>query len=78
MTSKDTETTTPAVLLRSEGDVDEETLAYARTKIDAVVGRPGLPAVNGEVRITRASAHHADRPWSATAPPDRQGRTRRA
>ncbi|WP_367319999.1 hypothetical protein [Streptomyces sp. HUAS ZL42] len=67
MTSDDTRTTAPAVLLRSDGEVDEETLAYARTKIDAVVGRPGLPAVSGEVRITRASAHHADRPWSATA-----------
>ncbi|WP_405877753.1 hypothetical protein OG762_03730 [Streptomyces sp. NBC_01136] len=67
MTSNDTQTTAPAVLLRPDGEVDEETLAYARTKIDAVVGRPGLPAVSGEVHITRASAHHADRPWSATA-----------
>ncbi|MFJ8112001.1 hypothetical protein [Streptomyces sp. NPDC096132] len=58
---------TPMVRLRSEGAVDEETLAYARTKIDAVVTRPGLPAVTGEVRIVRAAAHHADRPWSATA-----------
>lgn len=67
MTSSDIPTTAPTVLLRSEGEVDRETLAYARTKIDAVVGRPGLPAVHGEVRITRATAHHADRPWSATA-----------
>ncbi|HZX39841.1 MAG TPA: hypothetical protein VFF37_16205 [Streptomyces sp.] len=67
MTSNDTQTTAPTVLLRSDGEVDEETLEYARTKIDAVIGRPGLPAVTGEVRITRASAHHADRPWSATA-----------
>ncbi|WP_416981918.1 hypothetical protein [Streptomyces sp. T028] len=58
---------TPPVRLRSEGAVDEATLGYARTKIDAVVGRPGLPAVTGEVRIVRASAHHAGRPWSATA-----------
>ncbi|MEW2120770.1 hypothetical protein AB0945_37615 [Streptomyces sp. NPDC005474] len=57
----------PAVRLRSDGAVDEETLAYARTKIDAVVGRTGLPAVSGEVRLVRAAAHHADRPWSATA-----------
>jgi hypothetical protein len=54
MTSKDTQTTAPSVLLRSDGEVDEEILAYARTKIDAVVGRSGLPAVSGEVRI----AHH--------------------
>ncbi|GGR96430.1 hypothetical protein GCM10010269_39070 [Streptomyces humidus] len=58
---------TPAVRLRHEGAVDEETLAYARTKIDAVVGRTGLPAVSGEVRVVRAAAHHCDRPWSATA-----------
>ncbi|MER7181350.1 hypothetical protein ABT404_18030, partial [Streptomyces hyaluromycini] len=57
----------PSVELRSDGAVDEETLAYARTKIDAVVSRPGLPAVTGEVRILRAVAHHAGHPWSATA-----------
>ena len=57
----------PAVRLRSVGAVEEETLAYARTKIDAVVGRTGLPAVSGEVRLVRAAAHHVDRPWSATA-----------
>ncbi|MFF9118113.1 hypothetical protein ACF09Y_21340 [Streptomyces massasporeus] len=67
MTSNDTQTTDSGVLLRSDGEVDEETLAYARTKIDVVVARPGLPAVTGEVRITKAAAHHADRPWSATA-----------
>ncbi|MFE3636152.1 hypothetical protein [Streptomyces sp. NPDC059168] len=67
MTSNDTQTTAPGVLLRSAGEVDEETLAYARTKVDAIVSRPGLPAVTGEVRITKAAAHHADRPWSATA-----------
>ncbi|MDX2760364.1 hypothetical protein P1S61_33245 [Streptomyces sp. ME08-AFT2] len=67
MTSKDTQATTAIVLLRSDGEVDEDTLVYARTKIDAVVDRPGLPPVTGEVRITRAAAHHADRPWSATA-----------
>ncbi|WP_089107372.1 hypothetical protein [Streptomyces hyaluromycini] len=58
---------TPAVELRSDGAVDEETLAYARTKIDAVLSRAGLPAVTGEVRILRAAAHHAGHPWSATA-----------
>jgi hypothetical protein len=57
----------PKIRLRSEGAVDEDTLAYARTKIDAVVSRPGLPAVTGEVRIVRAAAHHGDRPWSAKA-----------
>ncbi|MCX3288909.1 hypothetical protein ACWD6Q_12500 [Streptomyces nigra] len=67
MTSNDTKTTAPTVLLRSDGEVEEETLAYAHTKIDAVLGRAGLPTVSGEVHITRAAAHHADRPWSATA-----------
>lgn len=57
----------PAVRLRFDGPVDQETLAYARTKIDAVVGRAGLPAVTGEVRIVRAGARHADHPWLATA-----------
>ncbi|WP_327426114.1 hypothetical protein [Streptomyces sp. NBC_01236] len=65
--STDNTQATPMIQLRSDGAVDEETLAYARTKIDAVVSRPGLPAVTGEVRIVRATAHHADRPWSATA-----------
>ncbi|MFG2952044.1 hypothetical protein [Streptomyces adustus] len=58
---------TPLVRLRSDGAVDEATLAYARTKIDAVLTRPGLPAVTGEVRIVRAAVHHAGHPWSATA-----------
>jgi len=66
MTSDNTQAT-PTVRLRIDGAVDHETLAYARTKIDAVVGRPGLPAVSGEVRIVRAAVHHAQRPWSATA-----------
>ncbi|MGW2717789.1 hypothetical protein [Streptomyces sp. NPDC001492] len=57
----------PAVRLRFDGPVDQETLAYARTKIDAVVGRSGLPAITGEVRIVRAAIRHADRPWLATA-----------
>ncbi|MGW3115800.1 hypothetical protein ACWDBW_01400 [Streptomyces sp. NPDC001107] len=57
----------PAVRLRFDGPVDQETLAYARTKIDAVVGRSGLPAISGEVRIVRAAIRHADRPWLATA-----------
>ncbi|GAA3771853.1 hypothetical protein GCM10022403_003930 [Streptomyces coacervatus] len=66
MTS-DTPQAAPAVRLRFDGPVDQETLAYARTKIDAVFGRSGLPAVTGEVRIVRAAIRHADRPWLATA-----------
>ncbi|MCX4993111.1 hypothetical protein [Streptomyces sp. NBC_00568] len=66
MTSDNTQDP-PLVRLRSDGAVDEETLAYARTKIDAVVGRPGLPVVTGEVHVVRAAAHHAGHPWSATA-----------
>ncbi|MET9404996.1 hypothetical protein ABZX90_04265 [Streptomyces sp. NPDC002935] len=66
MSTEDTDAT-PLVRLRFDGAVDEQTLAYARAKIDAVVNRPGLPAVTGEVRIVRAAAHHTDRPWSATA-----------
>ncbi|PKV83135.1 hypothetical protein [Streptomyces sp. TLI_146] len=66
MTTDHTEPAT-AVRLRSDGPVDEQTLTYARTKIDVLVSRAGLPAVTGEVRIVRATAHHAARPWSATA-----------
>jgi hypothetical protein len=68
MTSENTQAQdTPSVRLRTAGEVDEQTLAYARTKIDAVVSRSGMPAVTGEVRITKATAHHAGHPWSATA-----------
>ncbi|MCT7353875.1 hypothetical protein N4P33_17140 [Streptomyces sp. 15-116A] len=59
--------TTPSVRLRTDGDVDAETVAYAREKIDAVADRPGLPEVTGEVRIAKAAAHHAGRLWTATA-----------
>ncbi|MFE0513632.1 hypothetical protein [Streptomyces sp. NPDC058964] len=55
------------VRVRAEGEISEEVLVYARSKIDAVVNRPGLPAVTGEVRITKAAAHHAEHPWSAVA-----------
>ncbi|MFF3612021.1 hypothetical protein [Streptomyces sp. NPDC002580] len=58
---------TPTVVFRADGAVDRETLAYARARIEAVVGRPGLPAVTGEVRLVRAVSHHAGSPWSATA-----------
>ncbi|MFE9017941.1 hypothetical protein ACFYNL_05060 [Streptomyces sp. NPDC007808] len=57
----------PTVRLRCDGPVDKDTLDYARTKIDAVVNRPGLPAVTGEVRIVWAASHPAAHPWSATA-----------
>ncbi|MFH8769486.1 hypothetical protein [Streptomyces sp. NPDC017958] len=70
MTAKDTVAradTTVAVQVRAEGDVDEEALAYVRTKIDTVLGRPGMPAVSGEVRISRAAAHHTRQPWSGGA-----------
>ncbi|MFI6359774.1 hypothetical protein ACIBJF_46060 [Streptomyces sp. NPDC050743] len=70
MTAKDTgtqATSTDAVEVRAEGDVDEEAVAYLREKVGAVLGRPGLPAVSGAVRVARAVAHHAERPWSAGA-----------
>ncbi|QTE01967.1 hypothetical protein [Streptomyces cyanogenus] len=70
MTAKDTSTqvtSTAAVEVRVEGDVDEEAVAYLREKVDAVLGRPGVPAVSGAVRVARAVAHHAERPWSAGA-----------
>ncbi|MFI2206528.1 hypothetical protein ACH47Z_38420 [Streptomyces sp. NPDC020192] len=70
MTAKSTDTevtSTVAVEVRVEGVVDEEAVAYLREKVDAVLGRPGVPAVSGAVRITRAVAHHAERPWSAGA-----------
>lgn len=66
MTSDNTQAAS-AVRLRFDGPVDEQTRAYARTKIDAVVGRSGLPPVSGEVRIVRAGARHAEFPWLATA-----------
>ncbi|WP_238431942.1 hypothetical protein [Streptomyces cavernae] len=56
-----------AVRIRAEGDVDREALAYVRAKVEAALGRPGLPAVGGEVRVVKASAHHAEQPWSAGA-----------
>ncbi|MGW2745518.1 hypothetical protein [Streptomyces sp. NPDC001450] len=70
MTAKDTgthATSTVAVEVRVEGDVDEEAVAYVREKVDAVLGRPGVPAVSGAVKVARAVAHHAERPWSVGA-----------
>ncbi|MFE9775306.1 hypothetical protein ACFYOV_27250 [Streptomyces sp. NPDC005931] len=52
--------------VRSEGEVDAEALAYLREKVGAVLARPGLPAVRGEVRISRSPAH-VQLPWSAAA-----------
>ena len=63
----DTSRDTTAVRVRAGAGVDEETLAYARLKIDAVVTRPGLPAVHGEVRIAKSGAHDAAHVWSAVA-----------
>ncbi|MEV8550194.1 hypothetical protein AB0L04_10255 [Streptomyces glaucescens] len=56
-----------AVRVRAQGDVDEQDLAYVREKIGAVLGRPGLPPVSGEVRVTRAAAPHTGLPWFASA-----------
>lgn len=58
---------TAAVLVRADGDISEESLSYVRAKIAAVVDRQELPAVAGEVRVTRAVAQHTERPWSAVA-----------
>ncbi|MFI2629140.1 hypothetical protein ACH5A2_01885 [Streptomyces collinus] len=69
MTAKDIghEGGTASVRVRAEGDVDEASLAYLREKVGAVLDRPGLPPVSGEVRVTREAAHHVDLPWSAGA-----------
>ncbi|MFD8161555.1 hypothetical protein [Streptomyces malaysiensis] len=56
-----------AVRVRTEGDVEEESLAYLREKVGAVLGRPGLPPISGEVHLTRAAAHHVEFPWAAVA-----------
>ncbi|MCS0604208.1 hypothetical protein NX794_23770 [Streptomyces sp. LP11] len=66
-----TRTRTPdvsgAVRLRAEGEVGEDELGYLREKVDAVLGRAGLPPVTGEVRVTRADAPYLGRPWSVGA-----------
>ncbi|MER6489989.1 hypothetical protein ACFYZI_32140 [Streptomyces griseorubiginosus] len=51
--------------VRAEGDVHEQELAYIRAKVRAALDRPGLPTAIGEVRISRATAHHAGQPWTA-------------
>ncbi|WP_432138380.1 MULTISPECIES: hypothetical protein [unclassified Streptomyces] len=55
---------TGTVLVRAEGDVREDDLAYVRAKVDAALDRPGLPAVSGEVRVAHVPAH-TGQPWSA-------------
>ncbi|MFI1169552.1 hypothetical protein ACH4UM_39900 [Streptomyces sp. NPDC020801] len=71
MTARDTGThdvtTTAAVQVRAEGEVDADALAYIQEKVGAALDRPGLPPVSGEVRIARAAAHHAEHPWTAAA-----------
>ncbi|MFJ4201155.1 hypothetical protein ACIP2Y_16195 [Streptomyces sviceus] len=64
MTSRDTGHD-GTVGVRAEGDVGEQELAFIRAKVQAALDRPGLPDVVGEVRISRATAHHAGRPWTA-------------
>ncbi|MFF7047249.1 hypothetical protein ACFY94_02605 [Streptomyces griseorubiginosus] len=56
-----------AVRVRATGDVDDTALACLREKIAAVLHRPGLPAVSGEVRLERAAAHHVELRWSCQA-----------
>ncbi|MEV0743182.1 hypothetical protein AB0I51_46360 [Streptomyces sp. NPDC050549] len=70
MTPRDTVGRAPATTalqIRTEGEVDEEARAYVRAKLTALLDRPGLADIGGEVRITRAAVHHADHPWSAAA-----------
>jgi hypothetical protein len=70
MTAKDIGThvsTTADLRVRTEGEVGEEQLAYLRAKVDAVLGRPGVPAVRGALRVVKAVAHHAEQPWFAGA-----------
>ncbi|WP_326672079.1 hypothetical protein [Streptomyces canus] len=68
MTDRDvsTQDTAVAVQVRTDGDVDDEALAYFRAKVHAALTRPGLPALRGRVTISRAAAHQV-LPWSAGA-----------
>ena len=69
MTDRDisAQDTPVAVQVRTDGDVDDEALAYIRAKVDAALSRPGLAAVSGRVTIGRATAHQVQLPWSAGA-----------
>jgi hypothetical protein len=62
----DIQQTPTTVRVRGVGDVDEQALAYVRGKVDAVLGRSGLPPVSGEVRIEKAAAH-TGHSWTAGA-----------
>ncbi|XUL91683.1 hypothetical protein ACQ86D_38000 [Streptomyces galilaeus] len=70
MTPRDTGGRAPSttvVQVRTEGEVDDESVAYLRTKLAVLLDRPEVVGGRGEVRIARAAAHHAEQPWSATA-----------
>ncbi len=69
MTAKDigTRETTAPVRVRADGGVDEDSVAYLREKAGTALDRPGLPPASGEVRVSRAVAHHVALPWSAGA-----------
>jgi hypothetical protein len=68
MTARDTDTPNAApVRVRAMGEVGGDALAYLQSKIDAVLSRPELPAVSGEVRLAKAAARHTGHPWTAVA-----------
>ncbi|MFF6995510.1 hypothetical protein ACFY93_11185 [Streptomyces sp. NPDC008313] len=69
MTAKDigSHDVTATVRVHTQGAEDAEALAYIREKVGAVLDRPGLPPVGGEVRVVRAADHHDGLPWSAGA-----------
>ncbi|MFI6645745.1 hypothetical protein [Streptomyces sp. NPDC050504] len=55
--------TTAAVLVRADGEADEEALAHLHEKVASALDQPGLPHVNGEVRVRRPSPHHLELLW---------------
>ncbi|MBK3576468.1 hypothetical protein JHN63_22190 [Streptomyces sp. MBT65] len=70
MTPRDTGGHAPAttvVQVRTEGEVDDESVAYLRAKLAVLFDRPEIVGSGGEVRIAKATAHHVEQPWSATA-----------
>ncbi|MGW3109560.1 hypothetical protein [Streptomyces sp. NPDC001100] len=70
MTPRDTGGHAPAttvVQVRTEGEVDSESVAYLRAKLAVLFDRPEVVGSHGEVRIARAAAHHVEQPWSARA-----------
>lgn len=56
-----------AVRIRTDGDVDDETLTHIRTKVGAALARPGLPDVTGRITVSHDTAHHVVLPWAAGA-----------